>query len=304
MPTENKPAEPFRREDRYIVIKRSDMEKLPADVRRNFSGRCRRFYEQMLIAGAPARSFLVIESDWPEYEPSWQMIERRVTGLPAVTAAEELEAVLHWRGKHAQAIRERDALQLRLNAADQRIDEMTPPVSPDPVTWGAPKTVRQLIQQLQKLDQDLRPLSMLRVPGDVFEDGKERTRALHLSISHERVDGQWLAPFKSEGEKVLAFWCRMERPAPMFGFPVVIDPTLAPDETRLVSPTTRRTDEIQIKGMIETIGGEFAIMIDKDNAHYGWTFKRHPDGMWVSGRKATDAEMHAARTHARITNQQ
>lgn len=107
---------------------------------------------------------------------------------------------------------ERDALQLRLNAADQLIDELTPPVSPDPITWGAPKTVRQLIQQLQTLDQDLRPLSMLRVPGNVFEDGKERTRAVHLSISHERVDGQWLAPFKSEGEKVLAFWCRMEQP--------------------------------------------------------------------------------------------
>lgn len=42
-----------------------------------------------------------------------------------VSGAEELEAVLHWRGKHAQAIRERDALQLRLNAADQRIDELT-----------------------------------------------------------------------------------------------------------------------------------------------------------------------------------
>ena len=37
---------------------------------------------------------------------------------------EELDAVLHWRGKHAQAIRERDALQLRLNEADQRIDEL------------------------------------------------------------------------------------------------------------------------------------------------------------------------------------
>ncbi|MBP5968680.1 hypothetical protein [Pseudomonas iridis] len=37
---------------------------------------------------------------------------------------EELDAVLHWRGKHAQAIRESDALQLRLNVADQRIDEL------------------------------------------------------------------------------------------------------------------------------------------------------------------------------------
>jgi hypothetical protein len=113
----------FQREDRYLVIKYSDMEKLPNDVRRNFSGRCRSFYEQMLIAGAPARSFLVIESDWPEYDPAWQMIERRMTGQPTVTAAEELDSVLHWRNKHTQAIKERDALQLRLNAADQRIDD-------------------------------------------------------------------------------------------------------------------------------------------------------------------------------------
>lgn len=124
MPTEIKPAEPFQREDRYIVIKRSDMENLPIDQRRNFAGPCRALHEQMFIAGAPARSFLVIESDWPEYEPVWQMIERRMAGQPPVTAAEELDAVLHWRGKHAQAIRERDALQLHLNAADQPIDEL------------------------------------------------------------------------------------------------------------------------------------------------------------------------------------
>ena len=41
-----------------------------------------------------------------------------------VTVAEELDAVPHWRDKHTQAIRERDALQLRLSAADQRIDEL------------------------------------------------------------------------------------------------------------------------------------------------------------------------------------
>nr|WP_262499606.1 hypothetical protein [Pseudomonas rhodesiae] len=59
----------------------------------------------------------------------------------------------------------------------------------------------------------------------------------------------------------------------------------------------------RIKGMIETVGGEYAVMIDPDNRHFGWTFKRHPDGQWVSGRKATDAEMSAARSHAHITNQ-
>jgi hypothetical protein len=198
---------------------------------------------------------------------------------------------------------ERDALQLRLNAADQRIDELTQRKA-EPVEWGAPKTVRQLIQQLETLDQELRPLSMLRVPGDVFEDGKERTRAVHLSFSHERVDGQWLTPFKGDGEKVLAFWCRTEQPATAFGLPVVVDPTLAPNEMRLVQSAPQRPEEAPMKGMIEARGGEYAIMIDEANAHYGWTFKKHPDGMWVSGRKATDAEMQAARQYARHTNQQ
>ncbi|WP_150796607.1 hypothetical protein [Pseudomonas fluorescens] len=58
---------------------------------------------------------------------------------------------------------------------------------------------------------------------------------------------------------------------------------------------------------ISTVSGtgevKFAIMIDEANVHYGWTFQRHPDGMWVSGRKATEVEMHAARTHASITHQ-
>ncbi|MDN6861893.1 MULTISPECIES: hypothetical protein [Pseudomonas] len=35
-----------------------------------------------------------------------------------IQTVEELDAVLHWRGKHAQAIRERDALQQRLTAIE------------------------------------------------------------------------------------------------------------------------------------------------------------------------------------------
>lgn len=41
-----------------------------------------------------------------------------------VTAAEELDAVLHWRGKHAQAIRERDALQQLLNQRDEQVETL------------------------------------------------------------------------------------------------------------------------------------------------------------------------------------
>jgi len=39
-----------------------------------------------------------------------------------IQTVEELDAVLHWRGKHAVAIKERDALQQRLTAADERAD--------------------------------------------------------------------------------------------------------------------------------------------------------------------------------------
>ena len=61
--------------------------------------------------------------------------------------------------------------------------------------------------------------------------------------------------------------------------------------------------EVKFKGMIETACGTFAVMINEANAHYGWTFQRHPDGMWVSGRKATEAEMNAARANAKIIGQ-
>ncbi len=39
-----------------------------------------------------------------------------------IQTVEELDAVLHWRRKHALAIKERDALQQRLTAADERAD--------------------------------------------------------------------------------------------------------------------------------------------------------------------------------------
>lgn len=47
------------------------------------------------------------------------------TPAPTANATEELAAVLHWRSKHAVAIKERDALQALLTAADDRADALT-----------------------------------------------------------------------------------------------------------------------------------------------------------------------------------
>lgn len=65
----------FHREDRYIVIKRSDLKKVPLAYRS-------RLVDPMfsLLAHLPRRECLVVESDWPEYEPAWTAIEARMTG--------------------------------------------------------------------------------------------------------------------------------------------------------------------------------------------------------------------------------
>lgn len=107
-------SQEFHREDRYIVIKHKDLGNVPVAYREHL---VRPLFA--LQAHLPVRECVVVESDWPEYETVWRMIERRVTGQPVVTPAEELQAVLHWRDKHTQAIKEREALQQRLNDADQ-----------------------------------------------------------------------------------------------------------------------------------------------------------------------------------------
>ncbi|NQD56391.1 MULTISPECIES: hypothetical protein [Pseudomonas] len=74
---------PFQHEDRYIVIKRSDLALLsPVD-----SDLAHSFLEGVMSLMAewncPARECLVIESDWPEFAPAWASIEARVTARPA-----------------------------------------------------------------------------------------------------------------------------------------------------------------------------------------------------------------------------
>lgn len=84
MPTENRSSNtemvsaPFQREDRYIVVKRSDLAKVPVAYRSALVDPL--FHLQ---AHLPQRECLVIESDWPEYEPTWAAIKARVTGQPA-----------------------------------------------------------------------------------------------------------------------------------------------------------------------------------------------------------------------------
>ncbi|QCG64297.1 hypothetical protein [Pseudomonas veronii] len=92
----------FKTEDRYIVIKRSDLKKVPIAYRSAL-------VDPMLslLSHLPRRQYVVIESGWPEYHLVWAMLKHRLAGKPVP----DFDL---WR--HA------DELQQRLTAADERAD--------------------------------------------------------------------------------------------------------------------------------------------------------------------------------------
>lgn len=67
---------PFQREERYVVIKVSKMHPHPTFRAKHLSA-LKREHEDALV------DCVVVERDWPEYEPTWAAIEARVTGQPA-----------------------------------------------------------------------------------------------------------------------------------------------------------------------------------------------------------------------------
>ncbi|QXG49175.1 hypothetical protein [Pseudomonas viridiflava] len=65
----------FQRENRYIVLKRKNLGDLPKQLQHRLKPAV-----EDALAILPKLNFLVIESDWPEYEPTWAAIEARMTG--------------------------------------------------------------------------------------------------------------------------------------------------------------------------------------------------------------------------------
>ena len=72
----------FTREDRYIVIKRSDLDsmKLTDKEKREFEHilYAIKRHREIVLGKAPLQC-VVVENDWPEYEPTWRAIETRMT---------------------------------------------------------------------------------------------------------------------------------------------------------------------------------------------------------------------------------
>lgn len=71
----------FTREDRYIVFKLSDVERYLTDADRAHLAMMKNEIDAGRdCANKPPFKGLIVEANWPEYEPTWQAIEARVTG--------------------------------------------------------------------------------------------------------------------------------------------------------------------------------------------------------------------------------
>ena len=80
----------FKREERYIVFKLSDVERYLTDADRAHLAMMKNEIDAGRdCANKPPFKGLIVESDWPEYEPTWRAIEARVTGAqPAPSLSE------------------------------------------------------------------------------------------------------------------------------------------------------------------------------------------------------------------------
>ena len=72
----------FIREARYVVLKEADiMQCLTVNEIIELRRIEAKVVEHRAEIGKPPRlDCVVVESDWPEYEPTWRAIEARVTG--------------------------------------------------------------------------------------------------------------------------------------------------------------------------------------------------------------------------------
>ena len=90
------------------------------------------------------------------------------------------------------------------------------------VVWGAPKTIRELIAQLETMDPEI------KVHGAIHTEfeGKPVARCRYLGMSFERVDAPWIRQGDHQVPYSLVFWTQEDKG-------VRTPPTIPSPETNL-----------------------------------------------------------------------
>lgn len=71
-------GEAFKRERRYVVFKVSDIKRVPAAKAKQIYDLARWFDERRMEEHRSPMTCVVVEHDWPEYEPTWAAIQQRM----------------------------------------------------------------------------------------------------------------------------------------------------------------------------------------------------------------------------------
>ena len=106
----------FTREARYAVLKSADVMKCLTvseliELRRIQA----KVEEHRAEIGKPPLDCVVVESDWPEYEPTWKAIEARMTGSSEESAVQTAARILN-----VELIRELDDLRAKVEAMEKQ----------------------------------------------------------------------------------------------------------------------------------------------------------------------------------------
>ena len=113
----------FKREDRYIVFKLSDVERYLTDADRAHLAMMKNEIDAGRdCANKPPFKGLIVESDWPEYEPTWKAIEARVTGAqpaPSINPA-ALSPVINWLRNGCDPMKAADELEMLAAAPEAK----------------------------------------------------------------------------------------------------------------------------------------------------------------------------------------
>lgn len=81
----------FKREHRYIVFKLADFEAIEyfgSKLRSQVEGLAETVAWFRERNGKPPLECVIVESDWPEYEPTWEAIKKRMTEKPKCNCCE------------------------------------------------------------------------------------------------------------------------------------------------------------------------------------------------------------------------
>lgn len=82
----------FNREQRYLVLKASDViaTGLSTTELDQLEAICKKVDDYRRNSGKSDLETVVVEKDWPEYEPTWTAIELRVIGTPQIEGNEHV----------------------------------------------------------------------------------------------------------------------------------------------------------------------------------------------------------------------